>query len=373
MHLLLKSGILPTREFKSWDAVQNKTWPVLKTFVHGTYARKLIASNICNTTGQQGYVPNQNMYHVFEEGDDTSNANKVLYGQYDRNQYPLVPLGCKAVVYEDGDTRGSRALRGVDDWYLGPSMDHYRCDLYYIPETRGYQILGSTELFLQHCQLPDMTPHQHFHALTDKLMADTDHTSTTPKGQRIIQLLQDCIMALLAPPPTAKEQRVNNNTIREAEQRVINDSLIITIPWITDAPGIIEARDPTAKRKLKETPCVHHRVTRNNTLAIVASPIASAPYVPIPSGAQQCIVMPHTINLHSSNEQDVCNLTFTLTSLLQLVVERDPPHFEHFACPMVHPVTGKTISSYKKLMHDPATAKTWQTAFGKDFWWHGTR
>jgi hypothetical protein len=34
---------------------------------------------------------------------------------------------------------------------------------------------------------------------------------------------------------------------------------------------------------------------------------------------------------------------------------------------MVHPITGKTISSYKKLMHDPATAEIWQTAFGKDF------
>jgi hypothetical protein len=34
---------------------------------------------------------------------------------------------------------------------------------------------------------------------------------------------------------------------------------------------------------------------------------------------------------------------------------------------MAHPVTGKTISSYKKLMHNPATARVWQTAFGKDF------
>ena len=29
--------------------------------------------------------------------------------------------------------------------------------------------------------------------------------------------------------------------------------------------------------------------------------------------------------------------------------------------------TGETISSYKKLMNDPATAEVWQTAFGKDF------
>jgi len=41
--------------------------------------------------------------------------------------------------------------------------------------------------------------------------------------------------------------------------------------------------------------------------------------------------------------------------------------FEHYANPMVHPITGETISSYKKLMHDPATAEVWQTAFGKDF------
>jgi hypothetical protein len=37
------------------------------------------------------------------------------------------------------------------------------------------------------------------------------------------------------------------------------------------------------------------------------------------------------------------------------------------ANPMVHPIMGETISSYKKLMNDPATAEVWQTAFGRDF------
>jgi hypothetical protein len=35
--------------------------------------------------------------------------------------------------------------------------------------------------------------------------------------------------------------------------------------------------------------------------------------------------------------------------------------------PMVHPITRETISSYKKLMNDPATTETWQTVFGKEF------
>jgi hypothetical protein len=53
-------------------------------------------------------------------------AYKALNGPHDWNQCPLAPLGCKAVVYKDGNTRGSWALRGVDSWYLGPLMDHYR-------------------------------------------------------------------------------------------------------------------------------------------------------------------------------------------------------------------------------------------------------
>jgi hypothetical protein len=44
-----------------------------------------------------------------------------------------------------------------------------------------------------------------------------------------------------------------------------------------------------------------------------------------------------------------------------------PINLEHYANPMVPPVTGETISSYKKLMHNPATSEVWQTAFGKDF------
>jgi hypothetical protein len=44
-----------------------------------------------------------------------------------------------------------------------------------------------------------------------------------------------------------------------------------------------------------------------------------------------------------------------------------PINFEHYANPMVHPVTGCTIMSCKKLMHNPATAEIWQTTFGKDF------
>ena len=164
--------------------------------------------------------------------------------------------------------------------------------MYYIPETRGYRVSGSMELFPQHCQLPDMTPHQHFRALTDDQMADTDHTSTTPKGRRILQLLKDRITGLLNPLPTEEEQRVSDTSLRETEQRVIDDSPILTVPRIMDAMGIMESRNPTAKRRLKSTPRIHchRRVTRNNIPGIVADPIAPHSYLPLPNNARQRLV-----------------------------------------------------------------------------------
>jgi hypothetical protein len=83
---------------------------------------------------------------------------EILNRPYGWNWYPLAPLGCKAIVYEDGNTCGSWALWGVNACYLGPSKDHYRCDLYFIIETQACHISGLTELFPQHCQLPNITP-----------------------------------------------------------------------------------------------------------------------------------------------------------------------------------------------------------------------
>jgi hypothetical protein len=129
-------------------------------------------------------------------------------------------------------------------------MDHYRCDWYYIPETRAYRISGSTELFPQHCQLPNLTPHQHFRALTDELTDATAIASATQKGRRLIKLLQENIKKILNPPDTLEEQRVSDNETRMQQQRVIDSMPIITVPTvprITNALLILQSRNPTAK------------------------------------------------------------------------------------------------------------------------------
>ncbi len=245
--------------------------------------------------------------------DPSKSAYKTLYGPYNWNQYPLAPLGCKAVVYEDGNTRGLWASRGVNGWYLGPSMDHYHCDVYYIPETCAYHISGSTELFHQHCQLPNMSPHQHLHSLTNELSDLAPPANATPKEKCLLRLLQTCVHALLHPPPVIPaEQRVEKPiNAHEAQQRIIDDTPIITIPRITKAQGIMQSQNPMAKCTLKTTLLLHRHVTRNNTLGIVPIPpdvptmpqlVVVQTYHPIPSGAHSHIVTQHAINALTESE-----------------------------------------------------------------------
>jgi hypothetical protein len=72
IRLLMALGIFPLKEFDTWEALPIKMYPILKTFVHEAYTRRLMSIQLCNTAGQHGYVqnPNNNMYNVFGEGDD---------------------------------------------------------------------------------------------------------------------------------------------------------------------------------------------------------------------------------------------------------------------------------------------------------------
>jgi hypothetical protein len=257
-------------------------------------------------------------------------------------------------------------------------MDQYCCDVYYILETRAYRISGSTELFPQHCQLPDMSPHQHLCALTNELSKLAPPANATPKGKCLLPLQQTCLHALLNSPPVSRaEQRVDEPiNAHVAQQRVINVAPIITIPRITEAPGIMKLRNPAAKRTLKTMPRLHCRVTRNNTLGImpvptvgpiVPQPAAVQTYQPILLGAHSRIITQHATNALTATEIKKYQDIFAPHILSTAAPSRAAIQPEHFAYPMVHPVTGKTISSYKKLMNDPATAETWQTALGKDF------
>jgi hypothetical protein len=77
--VLMASKMFPTREFETWDAIANKTYPALKTFFHDAYNRKLNAMDLQNTSSSLGYAPTQNMYNVLDFGNDDKDPVSFLH------------------------------------------------------------------------------------------------------------------------------------------------------------------------------------------------------------------------------------------------------------------------------------------------------
>jgi len=114
---------------------------------------------------------------------------EAIWGPYDWNRFPLAPPGCKAVIYESPAARGLWGSRGTDAWYLGPSLDHYRCNHYFVPETRAYHISGLAELFPQHCQVAFMSTNDHMKELMHKVVS-TLKNMTGEKQRRVLTLFK---------------------------------------------------------------------------------------------------------------------------------------------------------------------------------------
>ena len=225
----------------------------------------------------------------------------------------------------------------------------------------------------------------------------TGQVAQTHKGRALIKALGKAIKAILH-PPAAGEQRVDNN-IRAMETQCANEDME-PITRISDAPAIMKARDLTAKRNLKKDTRTHRRLTRNNTPGAVpaiqrvapalirpdkqparatrrsprgntneGSVIIIPPYRMLGGGtrASTRLISQQALNAITMREALTPPMVFTPRKFVPVAYEDNVQNFAHFVSPMIHPTTGETISSYKRLMNDPETAEVLQTAFGKDF------
>ncbi len=189
-------------------------------------------------------------------------AYEALNGAYNWDCYPLAPPGCKAVIYKAPAVCGSWASRGTDAWYLGPSADHYRCNIYYVPVMQAYRISGWAKLFPQHCQVPNLSNNAHLKALTKELQTSTGIVLQIHKVRNLIKCLRDALDVILT-PQTCVEQRVTKSNSNEVP--LVESENPLPITQISDAPEIMQMRDPTAKRNLSKTKWTHWQQTQNNT------------------------------------------------------------------------------------------------------------
>jgi hypothetical protein len=81
-------------------------------------------------------------------------AHAQLNGLFDYNKTPLAPPGTKVIIHEKTDHRGSWSSHGLNGWYVGPAMEHYRTHRVYCSTTGHERISDTVEYFPKHGKVP---------------------------------------------------------------------------------------------------------------------------------------------------------------------------------------------------------------------------
>jgi len=99
---------------------------------------------------------------------------------------------------------------------------------------------------------------------------------------------------------------------------------------------------------------------------ILTASLTRPPNVPFTCNAQKKLISTQVVNALATRKQCTQNAAFR-HHRMSPHPKPLPSNMNHYASPMVHPVTGDIISSYKKAMSDTCIGDLWKAAFGKEF------
>ena len=107
-------------------------------------------------------------------------AYAYVFGEFNFSATPLAPPGTKVVSHHKPDQRKSWGPQGIEGWYVGPSMEHYRCVKCFFPTTRSTRDTDTVTFFPTTVKFPAVTSNDFLHqAATDIITLLTTPTSTT--------------------------------------------------------------------------------------------------------------------------------------------------------------------------------------------------
>ena len=133
-------------------------------------------------------------------------------------------MGSAVQMHESRENRGTWAERSIDGWYLGTSLEHYRCHIIHVKKTKSERI--SDTVFFKHKYITQLT--------------------LTPVGT-VVKAIDDLTCALKGTRNTHGKQQIERlKMIDELLNKILNNltemsdpSMNTKIPRVEDIkPGI---------------------------------------------------------------------------------------------------------------------------------------
>eukprot|EP00804_Cyclotella_cryptica_P018372 CCRYP_015481-RA/>CCRYP_015481-RA protein AED:0.17 eAED:0.17 QI:0/0/0/1/1/1/2/0/862 len=349
--------------------------------------------------------PIQLWCQFIEQGQDTLNllrvsrvnpklsAYAVLDGQFNFDKTPLAPVGTRALILLDPNSRKTWQSHALDAWYVGPAKNHYRNYRFFIPTTKGYRISGSAKFFPKHTKMPAIEPGDTVRLAAQDLITAIKTLSTAPmtlsaQHKTALRQLADIFST------TAAVNTKEPSTITTPVTRVAAPA---PPPRVSTPSTSVDPTDPT---NLRTQRFVHQRHTRSNTPMTTPSEDTSthtsrrqtksthdhnmpnyitqddinAVTIKPPSGfIAQSTHTPCNIKAHALYHvvSNLLNTTST-TAYTPTKHSTDTQSFtfdaqlEHTCNGVVHPVTKETITKYETLANDPLMENVWTQAMCKE-------
>jgi hypothetical protein len=88
----------------------------------------------------------------------TVSAWQYVKGNFDYNKTPLAPMGCAVQLHQSNDIRTTWAMKSIDGWYLQSSLEHYRCHVIYVKQTKSERISDTVFFKTKNLTQPTLTP-----------------------------------------------------------------------------------------------------------------------------------------------------------------------------------------------------------------------
>jgi hypothetical protein len=252
----------------------------------------------------------------------TEPAYAQLFGQFDFNRTPLAPPGTRILSHDKLVKRASWATHGEEGWYLGPSMEHYRCYHVFINKTKAERDSDTVSFFQSKTTMP--------------ALSSTD---------RAMRAAAELTQALLHPHPSSPLAPIGTEQLQALEQ--------LSSIFSTAAPRVKAANSSNKAATEKSNPSKTHGMqTRLSEPAHAINQVTlqpPRPREPQPSLAQLQHDIDNTVNLPTTPR--------TVGEWLDCL---------HFANAVAHPVTGK-LMEYRELIVDPATKPAWTISSANEF------
>ncbi len=93
-----------------------------------------------------------------------------VFGPFNFNSTPLAPPGTKVVVHIKPHKRASWDPHGIEGFYTGPALHHYRCYTCYIPKTRSERITDTVTYIPSKIPIPAFDANAHLQQALDDIL-----------------------------------------------------------------------------------------------------------------------------------------------------------------------------------------------------------